>query len=262
MNEIHPILSSIIENRKVSVEKKKQEFPLEKLKANLSGILKHRNFFKALKQGSELSLIAECKKSTPIEGVIRENYNLTQIVSEYQSNKVSAISVLTEEKFFLGRIEDLKIVKESTTVPVLRKDFIIDKYQLYESLYYGADAVLLIKKILSYDSIKELFLLAKSLGLEVLVEVGDEKEIEEVLRLNPDIIGINNRDLSTFKVDITTTLKLRKYLPDDVCIVSESGIKSKGDIKLIKSVGVDAVLIGSYFMKSKSITEAIKCLEI
>ena len=263
MNSFHPILKTIIEYKKETIKHRKLQLPLEKiLQEYKTKKFEHRNFYNAIKQKNKLSLIAECKRATPSRGIIRANYNLEEILLEYEKNDVSAVSVLTEEHFFYGDLYHLLTAKNTVSLPILRKDFIIDSYQIYESIYFGADAILLIKKILSEDEIKEYYSLARKLGIEVIIEISDEEDIEPVLNLNPEIVGINNRNLETFDVDIYKTIKLRKYFPKNICLISESGICSNSDIELLRTVDIDAVLVGTYFMQSKNITESIKSLNI
>jgi indole-3-glycerol phosphate synthase len=263
LTNFHPILKTIIEYKQETIKHRKNIFPLEKILSEINTKkFDHRNFYNSIKQPNKLSLIAECKRATPSRGLIRENYDLENILVEYEKNNVDAVSILTEEHFFFGDLYHLLTAKNIVSLPVLRKDFIIDIYQIYESLYFGADAILLIKKILDDTQLKEYYSLAKEIGLEVIIEVSNEDEIESVLTLNPEIVGINNRDLETFEVDIYKTVKLRKYFPENVCLISESGIGSSADIELLKSVKIDAVLVGTYFMQSKNISQAIKLLNI
>lgn len=258
----HPVLKTIIEKKIVSVNKRKNVLPLETILPEIKkrDVAKLNYFKNSIKYINKLNFIGECKKSAPIRGVIRKDYNLEKIVEEYFSSGASAISVLTEENFFYGDIYHLFRVRESVTLPILRKDFIIDSYQIYESAYFGADAILLIVKLLSDEQLEEFYSIAKEIKLDVIFEVHTIDEIDRVLKLNPEIVGINNRDLESFNVNIFTTVNLRKYIPENIVVISESGIKSKKDIEILSSVKIDAVLIGTYFMESENIKEAVKQL--
>jgi indole-3-glycerol phosphate synthase len=205
-----------------------------------------------------VNLIAEIKKASPSRGIIRGDFNPAKIAMTYQANGASAISVLTDERFFEGRLEHMKTVKEHVSLPVLRKDFIIDEYQIYESVRSGADAILLIAEILSGSELGSFYNLAVSLGLDVLVEVHNEEDVEKALGCQAGIIGINNRDLHTFKVDLAVTQKLLRMIPPGKVRVSESGIKTYEDVMFLKSMGVNAVLIGEAFMEASDIASKMR----
>lgn len=263
--EFHPILENILKAKKEAIENKKDLLPYEEILKKIKNYnykLEHRNFREAIKRKDRISIIGECKKATPIKGKLIENYNIEEIAKEYYEGGVNALSVLTEEKFFCGDLYHLLRVKQSTPLSVLRKDFIIDEYQIYESAYFLADALLLIAAILTEEELRKFYNISKELGLEVLFEVHSNEDLDKVLKLNPQIIGINNRDLKTFEVDITNTEKLINFIPKNIVIVSESGISSKEDLKYIENLGVDAVLIGTYFMTSKNIKDAVKSLKL
>lgn len=256
-------LVDIIKKKKEIIEYKKKVLPIESIFSKLENIkIKNRNFKKAIKRKqNRLSLIAECKKASPSKGILRQNYNVEEIVSIYTScGLVDAVSILTEENFFLGDIYHLIQARMHSDLPILRKDFIIDEYQIYESAYYCADAVLLIATILEEKELSNFYKIAKDLNLDVLFEVHTEEDVKKVLKLDPQIVGINNRDLKTFEVDIKTTERLVEYLPKNIVIVSESGIFSRNDIRYLYEVGVDAVLIGTYFMQQRDIKQAIEDL--
>jgi len=239
------ILEQIVENKKIEIEKEKIQNPLQSL-INLENE-KIRDFEVALR-AKGLSVIAEVKKASPSKGIIDPAFDPIKTALNYEKYRVDAISVLTEKKYFLGNNKNIKLVKEKTSMPILRKDFIIDKYQIYQSLFLGADAILLIAAVLK-DKLKGYYELATSLGLNCLVEVHNKVEIDFSLESGCKIIGINNRDLNDFHVDIHTTERLMEYIPKDKIIVSESGISSIEDISYLKSIGVHAVLIGESFMK-------------
>jgi len=249
-------IDEIIEFKRKEVEKKKEKFKEFLLKDHS---FKIRNFAKAIKRNNNLRIIGEIKKASPSKGIIRKNFSLNEIISAY--TLVDAVSVLTEEHFFLGKLEYIPYVKEHLNLPILRKDFIIDEVQVIESALAGADAILLIVSILSKDKLFSLYNFAKSLGLYVLVEIHNEKELELALELNPKIIGVNNRNLKTFEVDINTTFRLSKLFPKDKIVVSESGIRNAKDIKMLSEINIDAVLIGESFMKAEDIKSKIKELK-
>lgn len=207
-------------------------------------------FQKALEQDG-MSFICEIKKASPSKGVIAEDFPYLSIAKEYEQTGAAAISILTEPEFFKGSIEYLKEISSAVKTPTLRKDFIIDPYQIYEAKLCGASAVLLIAEILEEEKLKTLLNLAESLGLSVLVESHSLPQLEKSLRCGAKIVGVNNRNLETFEVDLKTSLTLREYVPDDVLYVAESGIKTPKDIKLLSNCGVDGVLIGETLMTSK-----------
>ncbi len=264
MNDnLHSVIKKIVEEKIVQINKRKEVLPKEQLLKKINSLdYQHRNFKNAIvKKQDRISLIAECKKATPIKGVIRKNYDVSSIVKDYyESNMVDAISVLTEEKYFYGDVYHLVLARQTIPLPLLRKDFIIDEYQIYESLYYGADAILLISSILSEIQLKQFYNIAKSLSLEVIFEVHTKDDIDKVLNCEPEIIGINNRNLINFVVNIYTVEKLIKFIPKDVVIIAESGISSYKDIKYFTELGIDAVLVGTYFMVSSDIKQAVKSL--
>ncbi len=239
------ILEQIIKNKRLEIEKEKVKNPLQSLINIEQRTIK--DFELALK-GNGMSVIAEVKKASPSKGIIDPDFDPVKIALNYKKCGVDAISVLTEKKYFLGNDENIKLIKERVSMPILRKDFIIDIYQVYQSIALGADGILLIAAVLK-DKLKDYYMLATALGLHCLVEVHDREEIELSLECGCKIIGINNRDLSDFNVDIHITEKLMKYIPKDKIVVSESGIASIKDIQYLKSIGANAVLIGELFMR-------------
>lgn len=250
---MHDILKLIVEAKKKSVEL------LKKSETEIMGLVdkapKPVSLAKALKADDDISIIAEIKQASPSEGVIRQDFNHMEILKIYEEMGAKAISVLTEEEFFLGKTKYLQEVKAATKLPVLRKDFILDEIQIYQSRALGADAVLLIHSILPIEKLEKLYKIAKNLGMDVLVEVHTLKELKNVIKLNVEIIGINNRNLNSFKVDIATTEKLASLIPSDTVKISESGINCLKDVLMLKGVGVDAMLIGSAFMRSPNIKD-------
>ena len=252
------ILKEIILNKQKKIILAKQLLPEDELRTRIQGLSPARPFIEAIRKPRQISLIAEIKKASPSQGVIKENFNHIDIAKVYQEAGVQAISVLTEEDYFQGSLNFINEVKAAAQAPVLRKDFILEPYQVYESRYFGADAILLIAGILTQDELGELSGLALSLGLDCLVEVHTEKELKKVLKLKGiPMLGINNRSLRTFEVDPKTVEKLYTFIPKDKVVVVESGISSPQDVLFLKILGVNAILIGTVFMRAADIRGAI-----
>jgi len=245
------VLGEIISFKKLEVEKRKKKLPLKELEARLE-TFKLRGFRQGISSKEKpLNLIAEVKKASPSKGLIRPDFDLEEIVGIYNKH-AQAISVITEEKFFQGKLEYLERVREASRLPVLRKDFILDEYQVFEAKAFGADAILLIAAALAKDRLKKLFETGKDLGLDCLVEIHSGQDLEKALAARPEIIGINNRNLETLETDLSTTEKLLPMAGQEKTIVSESGFHSAQDLESVKGK-VDAVLIGTAFMKEKNI---------
>ncbi|OPX90479.1 MAG: Indole-3-glycerol phosphate synthase [Pelotomaculum sp. PtaB.Bin104] len=245
------ILERIIARKFQDLAVQKREMPLRKLEALIPELEPPRKFEMALRLPGEIAIIAETKKASPSKGIIRQEYNPEDLARAYELDGAAAVSVLTEERFFLGHPEHLSRVKKVTKLPVLRKDFIIDPYQIFESRALGADAILLIAAALTPGQLIEFQSLAAGLGLACLVEVHTEAELTAVLMTDAQIIGINNRDLRTFQTDLNTTFKLLKLINDaGITIVSESGIKSVQDIERLLEHGVQAALVGEALVSS------------
>ncbi len=251
-------LKEIVAKKKERIALAKQQLSEEDLKAKLTGLAATRPFKEAISKPRQISLIAEIKQSSPSKGMIRQDFNLGQIAQAYQEAGAQAVSVLTEEDFFAGKAAYLNEVKNIFKGPVLRKDFILESYQVYESRYLGADAILLIADLLTKEKLVELMQIADSLGLDYLVEVHDEKELKKVLSLKVPIIGINNRNLRTLEVDFKTTEKLFTLIPKDKAVVVESGIKNSQDVLFLKILGASAVLIGTAFMEAMEIKSKVE----
>ena len=232
--------------------------PEQKIKELASKIYLKSAFKRNIARPYHINLIAELKKASPQRGIIRGDFNPVKIALTYQANGASALSVLTDERFFEGRLRTLKELKQRVTLPLLRKDFIIDEYQIYESLCYGADAILLIANILTEEELTNFYKISKDLGMDVLMEVHNEEDVEKALKTGASIIGINNRDLNTFRVDLTTTQRLIRLIPENKVRVSESGIRTYEDVMFMKSLGVHAVLIGEVFMESNDIAAKMR----
>src|SRR3989338_7514099 len=252
------ILSRIIEDKARVVEEARRAKPQEDLIREIKNISVKSTFKKNISRPHHINLIAELKKASPSKGILRGDFNPVKIATTYQANGASAVSILTDERFFEGRLEYIKKVKENISLPILRKDFIIDEYQIYESVVAGADAILLIAELLSKDEMVSFYNLAASLGLDALVEVHNEEDIEKALATEAGIIGINNRDLHTFKVDINVTQKLIRLIPPNKIKVSESGIRSYEDAMFLKSLGGNAILIGEALLEANDIAAKMR----
>ncbi len=252
------VLKEIIAKKKEKILLAKQQISEEDLKAKVQGLPPTRHFIEAISKPKQISLIAEIKKQSPSQGIIRQDFSLQEIARIYQESGVQAISVLTEEDYFGGNISYINEVKNIVSCPILRKDFILEPYQIYESRFYGADAILLIADLLSKEKLSELMQLAESLGFACLVEVHDDKELKKVLSLKVPLIGINNRNLHTLEVDFKITEKLFPLIPKDKIVVVESGIKNYQDILFLKILGVSAVLIGQALMEAGDIKKKVE----
>ncbi len=252
------ILKEIVAKKKERITLAKQQLSEEELRARLAGLPPTLAFKEAIAKARQISLIAEIKQASPSRGVIRQEFNLLEIARNYLEAGVQAISVLTEEDYFNGNASYINEVKSVFNGPVLRKDFILEAYQVYESRYLGADAILLIADLLTKDKLVEFMQIADSLGLDYIVEVHDEKELKKVLSLKVPLIGINNRNLHTLEVDFKTTEKLFTLIPRDKIVVVESGINNSQDVLFLKILGASAVLIGSAFMESADIKQKVE----
>jgi indole-3-glycerol phosphate synthase len=219
-----------------------------------------RGFIKALVQSSEIAVIAEVKKASPSKGVICPDFDPETIASNYEEGGAEAVSVLTDEGFFQGNIDYIPLVRQTVRLPVIRKDFIIHELQIEQASNYGADAILLIAAILFQEQIKDYLQMSSELHMDVLVEVHDERELEKSLAAGSQLIGINNRDLRDFTVDLNTTIRLRKEIPASIPVVSESGIKDREDMKMLQDNGITAALIGETLMRSGEGAAALRRL--
>jgi indole-3-glycerol phosphate synthase len=255
------ILDEIVRHKVKEVEALKAKEPLEVLRKKVRALGgKKRVFLKALKENGPVAVIAEIKRKSPSKGMLRKNFDPVRLAREFEDAGAGALSVLTDEKFFGGSAEILKKVRAATKLPILRKDFTVDEYQVWQSRLIGADAVLLIASILSQKQLKSFSVLAQKLGLDCLFEVHSPSEAKKVLALKPKLVGINNRDLKTFLVDLATTKKLAKYFSSPTFLVSESGIGNWDDLVFVKRAGARGVLVGESLMKEKSPGQALKKL--
>ena len=243
------ILDEIVLKTKSKLEEKKQRLSLEELSSKIDfENLKETNFKKSLQNKAE-AIIAEIKKASPSAGIISDNFDPVLKSKEYESFGASALSILTEEDYFLGNIEYLKDVKATTSLPILRKDFIVDEYQIYESKLIGADCILLIASILNDEELKNFSETADRLKLDYIIEVHDDEELQRVQHFSNAIIGVNNRNLKTFDVDINNSVELKKIFEGENIFIAESGIKSKKDIEYLKQHNINVFLIGESLMK-------------
>jgi indole-3-glycerol phosphate synthase len=250
-------LDELVQATRDSLARRKRERPIAQLEHELASRGEGRPFQEALSHPGT-SLIAEYKRRSPSAGVIREGASVTEIVQAYEAGGAAAISVLTEEQHFGGSLDDLYEARRATELPILRKDFCVDLYQLYEAKVAGADAVLLVVGSVRRDDLERLYAEAQALDLDAIVEVHYEAELESALELDVDVIGINNRNLEDFTVDIQTTIDLLADVPVGKTVVSESGIRTRREIEELERVGVDAVLIGETLMRAEFPEEAVR----
>lgn len=249
------ILNQIIDRTKFDLEKQKQKLPFNILQKALSHSRSPLDPLKSLKDG--INIIAEVKKASPSKGVIRDDFDPLQIALEYERAGAWAISVLCEPHYFLGSIEYLGLVRRFVNLPLLRKDFIIDRYQIAQARIYGADMILLIAKALDTKSLIELSNYANELNLTVLMEIHDEEDLEKALQTNAKLIGINHRSLKTFDMDMELSLKLKELIPSDRVVVAESGLYSYNQILSLNQNGIRGFLIGEHFMRQDDIYQAV-----
>ncbi len=254
------ILDEIASYTRQRIAAAKEVLPLGKVKAKAIALPKGDfSFEKALKK-EDISFICECKKASPSKGLIAESFPYLDIARDYEAAGADCISVLTEPKWFLGSDAYLKEISSAVNIPCLRKDFTVDEYMIYEAKVLGASAVLLICSILEKSRMKEYMAICDELGLSALVETHDEKEVEMALDIGARVIGVNNRNLKDFSVDTDNSKRLRTLIPRDVVFVSESGVKSPEDVKALREIGADAVLVGETLMRAKD--KKAKLLEL
>ena len=249
-------LDDIVEHKKHELERAQEEVPLREIE-KMAAPVKNRGFKNAICK-EKINLIAELKKASPSHGIIRRDYNPEGIARIYKNSNAAALSVLTEDKYFQGSVDHLKAVRRAVDLPILRKDFIISEYQVYESAIAGTDAILLIAALLDKGMLRGLYNEAKALGIDVLVEVHDERDLDKALGTGAEMIGINNRNLKTLEVDLNTTIDLLPKIPPEKIIISESGIRDHEDVQKLSEAGVRALLIGAVFMEADDIGAEIK----
>lgn len=251
------LLEKIINDKKIEVKEKKRLNPLIDTGMRDTD---YRNFKNAIKK-DHLTLIAEIKKASPSMGVISEHFDPKWIAKIYELSDVEAISYVSDGKYFGGRVEMIKEIRKASRLPILRKDFIIDEYQIYESHFFGADAILLVVRIVPFAKLKRFVKIAHNLGIATVLEVHTPSEIGKALRTDTEIIGINNRDLNTLTVEIDVSLRLKPLIPDGYITVSESGISTPEDIRKLKDAGFDAILVGTSLLKANDIEKKVKELK-
>jgi len=253
------ILDEIVATTRKLLEERKAERPLALLDCDCSNQSPPRDAVTALSKPG-ISLIAEVKRASPSKGLLAPNLDAVSLAKTYEENGASAISVLTETEYFKGSLADLEAVRRAVKVPVLRKDFVVDSYQVWEARANGADLVLLIAAVLPMGDLTRLHEAIVDLAMTPLIEVHNRHELEQALELDPKVIGINNRNLADFSVSLETTLELRSLIPNGKIVVSESGIHTRDDVKLLESSGVDAILVGEALVKSSNPAAKIKGL--
>lgn len=252
------ILDEIVASKHREVDAKRRKLPLEEVETQAAEAPPTRDFRAALAGPGPIRLIAEVKKASPSAGVIRADFDPIVLARTYQEHGAACLSVLTDEPYFQGHLSYLARIRASVVIPLLRKDFVIDEYQVVEARMAGADAVLLIAEILTDEQLTSLIARAKGLGMAALVEFHDEANLPRVLDSGADLIGINNRDLKSFVTDLDLTLRLRDRIPDHIVLVSESGIKSYQDVQRLEAIGVSAILVGESLMRSENVGLAVQ----
>lgn len=254
------ILDEIVAYKRRVVTEAKQRVSPEALRKQADLVRRPDSLMDSLTAGEEIALIAEIKKASPSKGVIRESFDPVEIGRSYEKNGAAAISVLTDAKYFRGSDASLKAVSEAVELPVLRKDFVVDPYQIHEARTIGASAVLLIVSALSPRELAEMLAVCREAQLDALVEVHTPGEARMALDAGADLVGVNNRDLKTFATDLQTTFDLLEHLPDDLVVVSESGIRSRDQVVRLRDAGVDAVLVGEHLMRQPDVGRELRAL--
>ena len=251
------ILDEIMEWKRGEVARCKRTKPQQAVQAEAASASSPRGLATALRSPG-VSLIAEVKRASPSKGLLRPDLDPVALARAYEANGAAAVSVLTDQRFFQGSLDDLRAIRQSVGLPVLRKDFTLDPYQVYEARAAGADAVLLIVAALGNDGLRALYGLTVELGMDALVEVHNEAELERALAIKPRIVGVNNRDLRTFEVDLGTTARLRLQVPGDTVIVAESGVRSRADVMRLAELGVDAILVGESLVRAEDTGKKVR----
>ena len=251
------ILDKIVATKRVEIERAKAAVPIERLREQLAAAPAVRDFFAPLAAGPPIKLIAEVKKASPSKGVIRADFDPVAIARTYEAHGACCLSILTDQQYFQGSLEYLRQVRAAVALPVLRKDFILDTYQLVEARAAGADAVLLIAECLDDCNLRKLHNEALELGMTPLVEFYEPANLDRVLAAGAQLIGVNNRDLRTFEVDLGHTVRLRERVPLDCVFVGESGIHTRADVIRLEAAGVDAMLVGESLMREQDIGAAV-----
>jgi indole-3-glycerol phosphate synthase/phosphoribosylanthranilate isomerase len=254
------VLDRILARTREAVQERRRQMPLERLQRSAPTPTGRRSFAQAVSQPGRVNLIAEFKRRSPSRGVIREDMHPVNAAQAYEIGGAAALSVLTEEQFFGGSLQDLSEARAATFLPTLRKDFVVDPYQVWEAWYAGADAVLLIVAALDDAALGRLLGVAGEVGIDALVEVHDRAELERALRAGARLVGVNNRDLRTMDVSLETGLELAELIPDDVIAVAESGIRGPGELRMLREAGYDAFLVGEHLMLAPDPAAAVEAL--
>jgi len=254
------ILDKIVATKREEIRQAQETRPAGELRAALRDAPPVRDFFQPLAAEGPIKLIAEVKQASPSKGILRQDFHPVEIASEYEANGAACISVLTDQPYFQGSLDDLREIRQAVKLPVLRKDFILDSYQLLEARAAGADAVLLIAECLDDCRLRALHRETLELGMTPLVELYEPDHLTRVLEAGATLIGVNNRDLRTFAVDLEHTVRLRPCIPGDCVLVGESGIHSRADVLRLQAAGVDAILVGEHLMSQPDIGAAVRRL--
>jgi indole-3-glycerol phosphate synthase/phosphoribosylanthranilate isomerase len=260
MSSAAGVLERILARTREAVQERRREMPLERLQRSAPTPTGRRSFAQAVSQAGRVNIVAEFKRRSPSRGVIREDLHPVNTAQAYEIGGAAALSILTEEQFFGGSLQDLSEARAATFLPTLRKDFVVDAYQVWEAWYAGADAVLLIVAALEDAELRRLLGVAAEVGLDALVEVHDREELDRALRAGARLVGVNNRDLRTMEVSLETGLELAERIPDDVVAVAESGIRGPGELRMLREAGYDAFLIGEHLMLSADPAAAVEAL--
>lgn len=251
------ILDKIVATKRIEIEERKRLHGAAELERAITMAPATRDFFAPLASGGSIKLIAEVKKASPSKGVLRHDFDPVRIAKTYEQHGATCLSVLTDEPYFQGSLQNLAAIREKVALPLLRKDFILDPYQLLEARVHGADAVLLIAECLDDCGLRSLFNRAIDLGLTPLVELYDAANLSRVLDAGATLIGVNNRDLRTFEVDLLHTIRMREKIPPGVVLVGESGISTRQDVLLLEQAGVNAMLVGEGLIRQADIGNAV-----
>jgi indole-3-glycerol phosphate synthase len=257
---VSSVLDKIVASKWREIEQSKADKPLIALRDAAAAARPPRDFYAALAAPGPIRLIAEVKKASPSAGVIRDDFDPIDIALTYERHGAACLSVLTDAPYFQGSLADLRGVREAAKLPVLRKDFILDEYQLFEARAAGADAVLLIAECLDDCNLRKLHDRTVAMGMAPLVELYDPENLDRVLAAGATLIGVNNRDLRTFRTDIEHTLRLRERIPEECVLVAESGIRTRADVLRLEAAGIDAILVGETLMSSRDIGAAVDSL--
>ena len=257
------ILQEIVSYKKIEIEKSKKIISGESLNRQIKSLSKPLSFLDELRNKNKegkAGIIAEVKKASPSKGIIKEDFNHIEIAKEYEKGGAACLSILTDTPSFQGSPQYLKDIRRNTKLPILRKDFIIDTYQIIESRSWGADCILLIMKVLKNEELSKLINICNEMDMDILFEINSQEELERLLPFNPRMIGINNRNLENFETDIENSIKIKKNIPDDILVISESGINDVKDINYLGKNNINNFLIGERLMRSKNISSELSKL--